>query len=131
MGGRSRLRHRRPHPHRTGLGRFAKSPAGHQETAVGEDFRKEPIAVTVFAIGLALIAAAAIFAAIGIWRSGSMQRWSGIPLALASVTYLPHFYLPHAARIGCGALVTVGACWIAVELLRASAVTRTVEFQSA
>lgn len=90
-------------------------------TEVGEDFRMDPTAMTVFAIGLALIAIAAILAAVAIWRSGTLFRWSGVPMAAAMVLYLPHFSLPHAARIGWGALVTVGACWIAVELWRAAA----------
>ncbi|MEV5834622.1 hypothetical protein [Nocardia sp. NPDC052112] len=62
-----------------------------------------PIAATVFAIGLALIAVAAILAAVAIWRSGTLRRWSGVPLALAMVLYLPHFWLPQAVRIGWGA----------------------------
>jgi len=98
-------------------------------TKIGEDFRLDAIAVTVFALGLALIAAAAILAAVAIWRSGTMSRWSGIPLATAMVLYLPHFSVPHAARIGWGALVTVGAVWIGVELWRAAA--RSAELRAA
>ncbi|MEV4123933.1 hypothetical protein [Nocardia sp. NPDC049707] len=98
-------------------------------TQIGADFRMSPIAATVFAIGLALIAVAAILAAVAIWRSGTLQRWSAVPLAAAMVLYLPHFWLPHAVRIGWGALVTVGAVWIAVELWRAA--SRTPELQAA
>ncbi|RJO73634.1 hypothetical protein D5S18_20840 [Nocardia panacis] len=89
-------------------------------TAIGEDFRMNPIAAAVFAIGLALIAAAAVLAAVALWRSGTVRRWSGVPMATAMVLYLPHFSLPHAARIGWGALVTVGAVWIATELWRSA-----------
>ncbi|MGW4124875.1 hypothetical protein [Nocardia sp. NPDC004711] len=83
---------------------------------IGQDFRMSPIALTIFALGLILIAAAAILAAVAIWRSGTLRRWSGVPLATAMVLYFPHFLLPHTARIGWGALVAVGAVWIAVEL---------------
>lgn len=31
-------------------------------------------------------------------------------MPVAMVVYLPQFYLPHAERVGRGALVTVGAC---------------------
>lgn len=98
-------------------------------TQIGADFRMSLIAATVFAIGLALLAVAAILAAVAIWQSGMLQRWSALPLAAAMVLYLPHFWLPHAMRIGWGALVTVGAVWIAVELWRAAA--RTPELQAA
>ncbi|MFE7802020.1 hypothetical protein [Nocardia sp. NPDC057440] len=100
-------------------------------TKVGNDFRMDSIAVTVFALGLALIAAAAILAAVAIWRSGILARWSGVAMAVAMVVYLPHFYLPHAVRVGWGALVTVGACWIAVELWRSATVAHDAELAAA
>ncbi|MFQ6394176.1 hypothetical protein ACLMAJ_12020 [Nocardia sp. KC 131] len=112
------------------IGDRAVADSNASLTKVGYDFRTDAIAVTVFAIGLALIAAAAIVAAVAIWRSGSLARWSGIPMAVAMVTYLPHFALPHGARIGWGALVTVGAWWIAVELWR-SATVRDAELVAA
>jgi hypothetical protein len=111
------------------IGARAVADGNASLTKIGQDFRMGPIAATVFAIGLALIAAAAILAAVAIWRSGTLQRWSGVPLAAAMVLYVPHFSLPHTERIGWGALVTVGAVWIAVELWRA--VSRTPELQAA
>ncbi|WP_199034665.1 hypothetical protein [Glycomyces salinus] len=89
-------------------------------TEVGEAFRMDATAVTVFGVGLVLIAVAAILAASVVWRSGTMNRWSAVPMAVAMVSYLPHFYLPHPARIAWGALVTVSALWIAAELWRAA-----------
>ncbi len=98
-------------------------------TQIGADFRMSPIAATVFATGLTFIAIAAILAAAAIWRSGTLQRWSGVPLAAAMVLYLPHFWLSHAERIGWGVLATIGAMWIAVELGRTA--SRAPEFQAA
>ncbi|MFI6481598.1 hypothetical protein ACIBH1_26965 [Nonomuraea sp. NPDC050663] len=89
-------------------------------TEAGDAFRTDATAVTVFAIGLALIALAAILAASIVWRSGTMNRWSAVPMAVAMITYLPHFYLPQPARIVWGALVTASALWIAVEMWRAA-----------
>ncbi|GAB3649608.1 hypothetical protein [Glycomyces tarimensis] len=90
-------------------------------TEVGEAFRMDPTAATVFVIGLGLIAVAAVLAAVAVWRSGTMHRWSAVPMAVAMVLYLPQFFVPQPARIAWGALVAVSALWIAVELWRAAA----------
>lgn len=89
-------------------------------TEVGDAFRFDPTAMTVFAIGLAFIAVAAVLAAIAVWRSGILPRWSAVPFAALMVTYLPQFFLPHAGRIAWGALVTAATLWIAVGLWRAA-----------
>ena len=86
--------------------------------AVGEAFRMDTTAMTVFAVGLALIAFAAALAAIVIWRSGTMHRWSGVPMAAAMATFLPQFFLPQAGRVVWGLIVAVAALWIARELWR-------------
>lgn len=89
-------------------------------TEVGEAFRFDATAMAVFAIGLALIAVAAVLAAVAVWRSGTLRRWSAVPFAALMVTYLPQFFLPHAGRIAWGAAVTAAALWLAAELWRAS-----------
>lgn len=107
------------------IGERAVSDGDASLTEVADAFRMDSTAITVFAIGLALIALAAILAAIAIWRSGTMPRWSAAPMAAAMVLYLPHFYFPLSLRIAWGALVTVSALWIALELWRAAG--RTAE----
>lgn len=88
-------------------------------TEVGDAFRYDPTAMTVFAIGLALIAVAAVLAAVAVWRSGTLRKWSGVPLAALLVTMLPQYFLPHAGRIAWGALVAVAALWLAFEMWKA------------
>lgn len=102
------------------IGERAVAEGDASLTEVGAAFRMDATAVTVFGIGLVLIAVAAVLAASVVWRSGTMNRWSAVPMAAAMVTYLPHFYLPHPVRIAWGALVTVSALWIAAELWRAA-----------
>ncbi|HLU27929.1 MAG TPA: hypothetical protein VKZ65_05790 [Glycomyces sp.] len=102
------------------IGERAMADGDASLTGIGEDFRMDPTAVTVFAIGLALIALAAVLAAIAVWRSGTMHRWSAIPLAAMMVLYLPQFFAPHPLRIAWGAAVTAGSLWIAWELWRAA-----------
>jgi hypothetical protein len=98
---------------------------------VGEAFRMDPTALSVFVIGLALIAVAAVLAAVAVWRSGTLQKWSAVPLAALLVTMLPQYFLPHGARIAWGALVTVAALWIAAELWRASTKQPARELENA
>lgn len=90
-------------------------------TDVADAFRLDPTAVTVFTIGLAGIAVAAVLAAVAVWRSGSLNRWSGVPLAVLLVTMLPQYFLPQPGRIAWGALVAAAALWLAAELWKASA----------
>lgn len=89
---------------------------------VGNAFRNDPTAIAVFVIGLALVAAAAVLAAVAVWRSGTLHRWSGVPLAALLVTMLPQYFLPHAGRIVWGALVAVAALWLASEMWRSTPV---------
>ncbi|MFB9660944.1 hypothetical protein ACFQS3_15670 [Glycomyces mayteni] len=99
-------------------------------TEVGDAFRYDATAMTVFAIGLALIAVAGVLAAVAVWRSGVLSKWSGVPFAVLMVTYLPQFFLPQSGRIAWGALVTVSALWLAAELWRASSKAPARELQA-
>lgn len=102
------------------IGERAVADGDASLTDVGNDFRLDPTAMTVFAIGLLLIAVAAVLAAIAVWRSSALPRWSAVPLAALLVTMLPQYFLPHAARIAWGVLVAVAALWLAAALWRAS-----------
>lgn len=81
--------------------------------------RFSPVAATMFAAGLLLLAVGAVLATIAIWRSGVLPRYSGIPFALGFVLFLPQFYTPPAVRIGHGLLVAVGSTWVALALWKA------------
>jgi hypothetical protein len=103
------------------IGRRAVEDGDATLTEVGEAFRYDPTAMGVFLIGLVLIALAAVLAATAVWRSGTINRWSAVPLAALLVTMLPQYFLPHAGRIVWGALVAAAALWLAAELWRAAA----------
>ena len=102
------------------IGQRAVADGDASLTDVGNDFRLDPTAMTVFAIGLLLIAIAAVLIAIAVWRSGSLPRWSAVPLAALLVTMLPQYFLPHALRIAWGVLVAAAALWLATALWRAA-----------
>ncbi len=70
-------------------------------------------------IGLILLAVGAIILAGAIWRSGTIQRWAGVPLAAGLVLYIPQFTAPQTVRIAHGLLMLVGCCWLGWNLTRA------------
>ncbi len=67
----------------------------------------------VIIVGLLLLAVGAILVAIAVWQSGTLSRWSGIPLALGFVLYLPQFLGTQPIRVAHGLVVALGCIWIA------------------
>ncbi|MFG1968892.1 hypothetical protein ACGFJC_06180 [Nonomuraea fuscirosea] len=85
---------------------------------LAEEFRFGPVAVTMFAGGLVLLGVGTIMAALAIWRSGTLPRWSGVPLALGFALFIPQFFGPYPLRVAHGALILVGGLWTAAVLWR-------------
>jgi hypothetical protein len=86
---------------------------------VVDQVRYNPVAVTIFGLGLILLAVAGILAAVAVWRSGVLPRAAGVLFAVGFALFLPQFYLPAAARIGHGVIVAAGCFWLAFALWRA------------
>jgi hypothetical protein len=93
----------------------------HQHNAallsLANDTRYGP-GIFLFVSGLLLLAAGAILAAVAVWRSGTLARWSGLPLALGFALFLPQFFGTQPLRVAHGALVAAGCLWLAAELWR-------------
>ncbi|MFI6628836.1 hypothetical protein ACIBI7_08280 [Nonomuraea fuscirosea] len=85
---------------------------------LAEEFRFGPVAVTMFAGGLVLLGVGTVMAALAIWRSGTLPRWSGVPLALGFALFIPQFFGPYPLRVAHGALILVGGLWTAAVLWR-------------
>jgi hypothetical protein len=105
-----------------GLNALAREVAEGQRfdlLAVVETVRFGPVAITTFGIGLLTLAVGAVLAAVAVWRSGTLTRYSGIPFALGYALFLPQFFTPAAVRIAHGVLVGIGSAWLAWELWRA------------
>lgn len=81
------------------------------------DVRSGP-GLILFTVGLLLLAAAAIVAALALWRSASYSKWSGIPFALGMVLFLPQFYFAQPIRVAHGVLLAIGCLWLAWGLWR-------------
>ena len=78
--------------------------------------RYQPLAMTIFGTGLVLLAAAAIMAAIAVWRSNVLPRTSAILFAIGLALYLPQFFGPAPVRIGHGILLAAGSIILAAAL---------------
>ncbi|SDI35524.1 hypothetical protein [Nonomuraea jiangxiensis] len=85
---------------------------------LAQEFRYGPVAITMFGLGLVLLAAGSVMAAIAIWRTGVLPRAGGIVMALGFVLFIPQFFGPYPLRIAHGALVMVGCLWPAVALVK-------------
>jgi hypothetical protein len=83
--------------------------------------RNQPVAITIFGLGLVLLAVGAVLAAVAIWRTDVMPRYCAIAFATAFVLFIPQFYAPAPARIAHGVLTGVGLAWLALGLWRAKA----------
>jgi hypothetical protein len=82
--------------------------------------RYGPVQATMFALGLLVLGAGAVLAAVGVWRSGVLPRSSGVLFAFGFALFLPQFYTPAAVRIAHGVLVAAGSIWLALALWRAN-----------
>jgi len=78
--------------------------------------RYQPLAMTIFGTGLLLLAAAAIMAAIAVWRSHVLPRTSAILFATGMALFFPQFFGPAAVRIGHGILLAAGSIILAAAL---------------
>ncbi|GAA1683950.1 hypothetical protein GCM10009733_095500 [Nonomuraea maheshkhaliensis] len=85
---------------------------------LAEEFRYGPVAVTMFAVGLVLLGAGTVMAAVSIWRSGRLQKWGGVPPAVGFALFIPQFFGPYPLRVVHGALILVGGVWLAAVLWR-------------
>jgi hypothetical protein len=80
--------------------------------------RYNAAALTLFGIGLLLLAVGTVVAAVAVWRSGALPRWSGVLMAAGFALYIPQFFGPPAVRIGHGVLVGAGCAWLALSMWR-------------
>ena len=78
--------------------------------------RYQPLAMTIFGAGLLLLAAAAIIAAIAVWRSHVLPRTSAILFATGMALFLPQFFSPAPVRIAHGILLAAGLIILAAAL---------------
>ncbi|MFI9591449.1 hypothetical protein [Nonomuraea sp. NPDC052265] len=86
-------------------------------------FRYDPLAITMFAAGLALLGVGTVMAAVAVGRSGILPKGAGTALAVGLALFIPQFFGPYPVRIAHGALIMIGGLWLAASLLRAPRAT--------
>jgi hypothetical protein len=94
----------------------AVATKGADVVALAEAIRFQPLAVTTFALGLLGLAVGAILAAVAVWRSGVLPRFSGVLFGTGFALFLPQFYTPPVVRIGHGVLIGIGLVWLALSV---------------
>lgn len=92
----------------------------HDLLVLKDAIQNSPLAITTFAIGLILLAVGGVVAAVAIWRSSVLPRYSGVPLAVGFSLFLPQFFTPAPVRISHGVLMAAGLIWLAVVVRRAA-----------
>lgn len=96
------------------FGLHGAATKGTDLLAVAEAVRYNPVAITCFAAGLLTLAVGAVLTAVAIWRSGTVDRYSGLAFAAGFVLFLPQFFTPAPVRIAHGVLMLVGLVWLAI-----------------
>lgn len=90
--------------------------------SLADAVRGEP-GIWFILVGLAVLGLGVIIEAIAIWRSRTLTRWVGIPLAVGFALYIPQFQAPQALRVAHGLLITIGCLLIAWTVMREGAPT--------
>jgi hypothetical protein len=70
----------------------------------------------IFAIGMLMLAAAGIMAAVASWRLDVLPRWGAVIVATGLVLYIPQFFAGQPLRVAHGALLAVGCLALAAGL---------------
>ena len=78
-----------------------------------EPIRDQPVAMTMFGVGLALLAVSAVLMARTWQRSERRPGWAAWPLAGLVVLLLPQFFLPPAGRVAYGVAFALAALLLA------------------
>jgi hypothetical protein len=81
--------------------------------------RLQPVAATMFASGLLLLATSGVVLAVAWWqaRDGAV-RWAAVPLAAALVLFLPQFFTGEPVRVAHGVLAGLAAWLLAATVVR-------------
>ncbi|WP_162801947.1 hypothetical protein [Ornithinimicrobium murale] len=99
------------------LGREAT--AGRAEALdLVEPIRNQPVALTMFGLGLVLLAISAILLGLAWQRSRTGPTWAVWPLMGGVVLFLPQFFLPPTGRMAYGVACALAAVLMLVGLRR-------------
>lgn len=72
----------------------------------------------MFLIGLLVLAISGVLVATALRKSDRYSQWTGMPLAIGLLLFIPQFFGSQPIRVAHGLLVAVGCVWIGVSLWR-------------
>jgi uncharacterized membrane protein len=84
---------------------------------LANDVRTGP-GLPIFVIGLLVLAAGTVMVSVAVWRARTMTKWSGIPLAVGFLLFLPQFAAGQMIRVAHGVVIAWGCIWLASYLWR-------------
>ncbi len=97
------------------IGRYAVLTGDAGLITAVDAFRYQPAAITLFGIGLVLLAVVGVLLAIATWSRGGLLRLAGAVSGLGLLLYLPQFYGTPTMRIAHGVLLGVGCLILAIS----------------
>lgn len=100
------------------IGRYATTRQDPGLVEAVNGFRYQPLAITAFGVGLALLAAAGVLLIIGTRTADRLTRAAALLTGVGLALYLPQFFAGPAFRIGHGAVLGLGCLLFAVAVLR-------------
>jgi hypothetical protein len=106
------------------FGLHAAATKGTNLLDVAEATRYNPIAITIFGVGLVTLAVGAVLVAIKVW---GVNKYAATVFAAGFVLFLPQFFTPAPIRIAHGVLMLVGLVWLAISV---GAPSRTAQLSS-
>lgn len=81
-------------------------------------FRYQPVAITLFGIGLLLLAAAGVLLIVGTRSADRLTRAAALLTGLGLALYLPQFFGTPAIRVGHGVILGLGCLMFALAVIR-------------
>lgn len=105
------------------LGRTVLASGDTELIGMESLIRGEPVAMTLFGLGLLFAAIGAVLLTVARWRGRSSQGpgsgWQAVPVAVLVCLYLPQFFAPDPVRIIHGLLLGIAcALWATTALPR-------------
>jgi len=94
------------------FGLHAAATTGTNLLDVAEATRYNPVAITIFGVGLVTLAVGAVLVAVRVWR---VDRYAATVFAAGFVLFLPQFFTPAPVRIAHGVLMLVGLGSLAIS----------------
>ncbi|MGW5241643.1 hypothetical protein ACWEOW_22140 [Monashia sp. NPDC004114] len=100
------------------LGQYAAQHGDVAVLAVVDSFRYAALPMTLFGIGLVLLAVTGVLVARGARSGGGLSRVGGLVVAVGAVTYLPQFFGPAPVRMLHGLVLGAGLALLGVAVAR-------------